>query len=58
MQRTLLLAAAMALVVSSAAAQIGSPLPALNYKDFTGTEAQSIEDFDGRLLLIEVFAHW
>jgi len=49
---------AVALTATVAAAQVGEPLPQLEYKDFTQTEAKSISDFGGRLILVEVFAHW
>lgn len=51
------LALALALA-AGAAGQVGSPMPPADIQDFAGVEATSIEDFKGRLLLIEFFAHW
>ena len=40
------------------AAQIGQPLPQVPLTNFTATDATSLADFDGRLLLVEFFAFW
>jgi hypothetical protein len=40
------------------AAQVGEPLPDVKLADFTGTKARSLDDFSGRLLLLEYFAFW
>ncbi len=53
-----LLAATLALTAWTAPAQVGDPLPDVELTGFTGTEATSIGDFKGRLLLIEFFAYW
>ena len=53
-----LLAATLALTAWTAPAQIGQPLPEVEVTGFTGTEAKSLDDFAGRLLLIEFFAYW
>jgi hypothetical protein len=53
-----LLAAALALTAWTVPAQVGQPLPAVELTSFTGTEATAIDDFKGRLILIEFFAHW
>jgi hypothetical protein len=40
-------------------AQVGAPFPRdLEFKDFAQTPAQSLEDFSGRLILVEAFAFW
>ena len=39
-------------------AGVGSPLPEVELEGFTLTEASSIDDFAGRAILIEFFAHW
>ena len=41
-----------------ASAQVGQPLPEADFKNFTQSGAREFSDFDGRLVLIEVFAHW
>lgn len=50
--------AAFLMVTSGAFAQVGGRLPKAELADFALTEAQTIEDFEGRLLLIEFFAYW
>lgn len=39
-------------------AQVGSPLPDPGLFDFAATDAESFEDYTGRLVLIEFFAFW
>ena len=46
------------LFTAAATAQIGEPRPQVAFESFAKTEATSLEDFDGRLILIEVFAYW
>ena len=36
----------------------GSQLPAVELQDFQLTEATSYDDFFGRAVLLEFFAHW
>lgn len=52
-----LLASAL-LVALSGAQGVGSRLPSFDLKDFALTPATSLDDFGGRALLIEFFAHW
>lgn len=48
-----------ALVLGTTAdAQVGAPFPDIKFKDLAQTEAKSFEDFSGRLVLVEMFAHW
>ena len=58
MKRAIVIAVAVAVAAGAANAQMGEPLPELPYKNFTQTDAQSIADFAGRLVLVEVFAYW
>lgn len=51
-------ALAVLLLAAMAAAQVGQPLPETKLKDFAQTGAQEFSDFEGRLLLMEVFAYW
>ncbi len=37
---------------------VGSQLPELALEGLSQSEATSVEDFTGRALLIEFFAHW
>ena len=37
---------------------IGSRLPKSSLRDFGLTEATSLDDFYGRAVLLEFFAHW
>ncbi len=46
------------LMASVAPAQVGSPFPDVELSGFTGSEATSFADYEGRLVLIEFFAHW
>ena len=46
------------LASGAATAQTGGKLPELTFKGFGNTEATTIEDFAGRLVMIEVFAYW
>lgn len=56
---TLLLAPLAALALASpGAAQVGRPLPDVGLSDFAHTEARSLADYTGRLVLFEFFAHW
>lgn len=57
-RRSLFLLAAAAGLVAAAPAQVGEFLPRVKLKSFRGTEAQSLQDFFGRTLLIEYFAYW
>ena len=48
-----------ALLAGSLCAQdVGSFVPATEWTDLTQTGAKNIDDFVGRLKVIEVFAHW
>ena len=51
-------AAAVLLLAVLATAQVGKPLPEAQFKDFAQTGAQEFSDFEGRLILMEVFAYW
>jgi hypothetical protein len=37
---------------------VGSQLPELELTDLSQSKASSMEDFTGRALLLEFFAHW
>ena len=41
-----------------AAAQIGGPLPPAEIDGFAQTPAKSLDDFLGRVVLVEFFAYW
>lgn len=56
--RALVAPVLLALAASAGAQGIGSSLPEANLHDFTQTPATSFEDFTGRLVLLEFFAHW
>jgi hypothetical protein len=54
-----MLGAALAVLATLGAAQdIGSTLPEVELADLSQTGAQSFDDFVGRAVLIEFFAHW
>jgi hypothetical protein len=56
---TPLAALAFAALTTSAQAQVGQPLPEdVALVDFAQTVAEDFEDFSGRAILIEYFAHW
>jgi len=46
------------LATGTATAQVGDPLPQSSFTSFAHTEATSLDDFKGRLVLLEVFAFW
>ena len=57
--RTLLLSVlGLGLAAAPTTAQVGEPLPEIEFEAFGNTEAGSIDDFRGRLILLEVFAYW
>ncbi len=60
MIRNLLLAAGMTLglCASSAADNLGKPLPAFELEGFTQSPAASFEELTGRVVLVEFFAYW
>jgi hypothetical protein len=61
MVSTKTLVAPLALVFSSgavAAQEVGSRLGEVELEDFAQTRAASFDDFLGRTVLIEFFAHW
>ena len=39
-------------------AQVGDPMPPAKFEAFGNSEAGSLDDFQGRLVLLEVFAYW
>ena len=57
-RRTLLLGALLGLTATALPAQAGKPLPKAQLTDFAQTRAKSLDDFKGRLLLVEFFAYW
>ncbi|MFT4514444.1 MAG: hypothetical protein ACI89X_003447 [Planctomycetota bacterium] len=46
------------LLASSAMAQVGDPMPEAKFTAFGNSEATTIDDYEGRLILLEVFAYW
>lgn len=57
--RRLFLALALGLVGASLAAQdVGSRLRPVDLVGFQHTKAQRFDDFIGRAILLEFFAHW
>ena len=60
MMRNLFLAGALSLVLSSTANadKVGQQLPPVVLEGLSQTEAESYEEFTGRLVLIEFFAYW
>ena len=55
----LLLAPVAALALATVGqAQVGKPLPDPGLFDFAHTEAESFQDYTGRLVLLEFFAYW
>jgi hypothetical protein len=46
------------LLTGTAAAQVCDPVPEIPFTAFGQSEARSFEDIKGRLVLLEVFAHW
>lgn len=57
-RRTLFLGALLGLTAAALPAQVGKPLPKAKLVDFAQTRATSLQDFKGRLLLVEFFAYW
>ena len=56
---TPLAALAFAALATGAQAQVGQPVPDdVALEDFAQTAAEDFEDFSGRAILIEYFAHW
>lgn len=54
-----LAALALATLATGAQAQVGQPVPEdVALADFAQTAAEDFEDFSGRAILIEYFAHW
>ncbi|MDF1798759.1 MAG: hypothetical protein P1V81_06255 [Planctomycetota bacterium] len=60
MMRNLFLAGALSLVLSSIANadKVGQQLPPVVLEGLSQTQAESYEEFTGRLVLIEFFAYW
>lgn len=62
MRNTLLLTALLGLAAFTppvpVEAGVGSPLPEVKLEGFTQTKAETFDDFFGRAVLIEFFAHW
>jgi hypothetical protein len=56
--RCLLIAALVSVSVNTSNAQVGSPLPTPDFDGFTQTPAKSYDEYVGRVVLIEYFAHW
>lgn len=56
--KTLTAALAAGLLVAPTQAQIGDPMPNAEFAAFGNTEATQLDDFKGRLILLEVFAYW
>ena len=46
------------LLASSVMAQVGDPMPEAKFTAFGNSEATTIDDYQGRLILLEVFACW
>jgi len=46
------------LLTAPAMAQVGNPMPEAKFKAFGNSEATTIDDYQGRLILLEVFAYW
>lgn len=46
------------LLASSVMAQVGDPMPEAKFTAFGNSEATTIDDYQGRLILLEVFAYW
>ena len=60
MMRKLLLAgvASLALAATANADIVGQQLPPVALEGLSQTEAESFDEFTGRLVLIEFFAYW
>ncbi|MCA8943700.1 MAG: hypothetical protein KDB80_14145 [Planctomycetes bacterium] len=54
----MLLAASLGFVTAGLTAQVGGKVPDANFESFGNTEATSLADFEGRLILLEAFAYW
>lgn len=54
-----LVPSALSLLATAASAQeVGTVFPDVVLEDFGGTGARSLDDFTGRAMLVEFFAHW
>ena len=58
MKSQLIAALGIGLLTGTAMAQVGDPMPQAKFEAFGNSEATSIDDFRGRLILLEVFAYW
>ena len=58
MNTKLIPALALLAIPGAMSAQVGEPLPQANLTGFTATEAPTLDDYQGRLLLLEFFAYW
>ena len=53
-----LLVLGLALSAAARAQILGTTLRHPNFEGFQQTQAQSLDDYAGRLLLVEFFGHW
>lgn len=58
MNKFQLAALGLGLLAAPLTAQVGSPMPEAKFTAFGNSEATSIADYKGRLILLEVFAFW
>lgn len=49
---------ASAIAVSPPVADVGDPIPKTNFEEFAQSDAKSMDDFAGRVILVEFFEHW
>ena len=49
---------ALTLVLPASAQKVGTRVPGLPLVGFVGTPAASFDDYVGRAVLLEYFAHW
>ncbi len=56
--RSLIPALTLLATAAPGTAQRGDPLPQVELEGFSQTPATSLDDYRGRLLLLEYFAYW
>ena len=49
---------ASAFTIAPSAADVGDPIPKTTFEEFAQSDAKSMDDFAGRVILVEFFEHW
>ena len=47
-----------ATTINPPASDVGDPIPKTSFEEFVKSGAESMDDFAGRVILVEFFEHW